>query len=192
MHRDAGRDSRKLWTMKLHKQQLRVQVNQMSRSQNRQRVAPRPARVVDRCRLREDPRRRMPTWKLQRVRQHSRRVLWRKTSEINGRYAILHQTDENFNVDAHKMVVVAAMPDGKGEWTQRVIDWGGNLVDTQKVNEGRPRELANIEKLEVAEPIQLQEATPQNLEIVYRKWLDDAKGTSEDPNAVGADWLQHR
>ena len=34
----------------------------------------------------------------------------------------LHQTDENFNVDAHKMVVVAAMPDDKVEWTQWVID----------------------------------------------------------------------
>ena len=26
----------------------------------------------------------------------------------------LHQTDENFNVDAHKMVVVETMPDDKG------------------------------------------------------------------------------
>ena len=37
---------------------------------------------------------------------------------------------------------------------------------------------------EVAEPIQLQEARAQNLEIVYGKWLDDAKGTPEDPDAV--------
>ena len=62
------------------------------------------------------------------------------------------------------MVVLAAMPDGQGKWTQRVIDWdkkyygakSGTLLDAQKVYEGRLRELANIEKLEVAEPIQLQ------------------------------------
>ena len=38
--------------------------------------------------------------------------------------------------------------------------------------EGRLRELANKKKLEVAEPIQLQEARVQSLEIVCRKWLD--------------------
>ena len=50
--------------------------------------------------------------------------------------------------------------------------------------EGRLRELANIEKPEVAEPIQLQEARAHNPEILYGKWLDDAKGTPEDPDAV--------
>ena len=55
---------------------------------------------------------------------------------------------------------------------------------TQKVYEGRLRELPNIEKLEMAEPIQLQEATAQSLEIVHGKWLCDAKGTPEDPDAV--------
>ena len=79
---------------------------------------------------------------------------------------ILH--DVEVNVDAHKLVVLAAIPDDQGQWTQRVIDWdkkydgtkNRNLLDTQKVCEGRLRlrELANIEKLEVAEPIQLQEA----------------------------------
>ena len=59
-----------------------------------------------------------------------------------------------------------------------------NLLDTQKVYEGQLRELANIEKLEVAEPIQLQGARAQNLEIVHGKWLDDLKGTPEDPDAV--------
>ena len=48
------------------------------------------------------------------------------------------------------------------------------------------RELANVEKLEVAEPIQLNEAGAHNLEIVYGKWLDDANGTPEDPIAVGS------
>ena len=104
----------------------------------------------------------------------------------------LHETDVDVNVDAHRMVVLAAMPDDQEQWTLRVIDWdrkyhgaqSGTLLDTQKVCEGRLRELANIEKLEVAEPIPLQEARAQNLEIVYGKWLDDAKGTPEDPAAV--------
>ena len=72
----------------------------------------------------------------------------------------------------------------------------GTLLDTQKVYEGRLRELANIEKLEVAEPIQLQEARDQNLEIVYGKWLDDAeRGTSEDHGCgqeqIGCDTSKH-
>ena len=36
---------------------------------------------------------------------------------------ILHETDVDVNVDANKLVVVAAMPDDQGQWTQRVIDW---------------------------------------------------------------------
>ena len=84
------------------------------------------------------------------------------------------------------------MPDDQGQLTQRVIDWdtkcygakSGTLLDSQKVYEGRLRELANIEKLQVAEPIQLQEARAQGLEIVHGKWLDDAKGTLENPDAV--------
>ena len=104
----------------------------------------------------------------------------------------MHETDVDVNVNAHKLVVLAAMPDDQGQWTQRVIDWdkkyygakSGTLLDSQKVYEGRLRELANIEKLEVAEPIQLQEARAQSLGIIYGKWLDCAKGTPEDPDAV--------
>ena len=105
---------------------------------------------------------------------------------------ILHETDVDVNVVAHKLLVWAAMPDDQGRWAQRVIDWdkkyyggkSGILLDSQKVYEGRLREFANIEKLEVAEPNQLQEARAQSLEIVCGKWLDDAKGTPEDPDAV--------
>ena len=60
---------------------------------------------------------------------------------------ILHETDMDVNVDAHKMVVLlAAMLDDQGQWTQRVVDWdkkygvkSGTLLDTQKVHEGRLR-----------------------------------------------------
>ena len=51
------------------------------------------------------------------------------------------------------------------------------------VSERQIKELANIEKLEVAEVV-LQEATAQTTEIFYAGWLDDAtKGTPEDPAA---------
>ena len=35
---------------------------------------------------------------------------------------ILHETDVDVNVDAHKLVVLAAMPDDQGQWTLRVTD----------------------------------------------------------------------
>ena len=84
---------------------------------------------------------------------------------------ILHETDVDVNMDAHKLVVVAAMPDDQGKWTKWVIDWdkkyygakSGTLLDTQKMYQGRLRELANNEKLEVAESIQLQEARVKSL-----------------------------
>ena len=52
---------------------------------------------------------------------------------------ILHATDVDVNMDAHKLVVLAAMPDNRGTWTQRVIDWdkkycgakSGTLLDTE-------------------------------------------------------------
>ena len=84
-----------------------------------------------------------------------------KRQKLMAGMPILHETDVDGNMDAHK-----------------------SLLDTQKVYECRLRELVNIEKLEVAEPIQLQEARVQSLEIVYGKWLDDVKGTPEDPDAV--------
>ena len=150
-----------------------------------------------------DPRRRMPTWKAAEssAAQPTNSVIRTleaeddtsaKRQKLMAGMPILHETDVDVNMDAHKLVVLAAMHDDQGQWTQRVIDWdkkyygatSGNLLDTQNVYEGRLRELANIEKLEVAEPTQLQEARAQNLEIVYGKWLDDVKGTPEDPDAA--------
>ena len=52
------------------------------------------------------------------------------------------------------------------------------------MSERRIKELANIEKLEVAETM-LQEARAQATEIVNARWLDDvARRTPEDPAAV--------
>ena len=79
-------------------------------------------------------------------------------------------------------------------WTQHVVDRNkkccgaksghlGHLFESPKVSERRIKELANIEKLEVAE-ITLQETIARTTEIVYAGWLDDAaRGTPEDPAA---------
>ena len=64
-----------------------------------------------------------------------------KVSRLMAGMPILHETDVDVNMDAHKLVVLAAMPDDQGKWTQRFIDWdkkyfgakSGNLLDTQKV-----------------------------------------------------------
>ena len=72
IRQNAEHDSRRFWTMKRHRQKLRVQANQMLRPQDRQTVAPRPVQAVAQHRLRVDPRQRMSTWKQQKARQHSR------------------------------------------------------------------------------------------------------------------------
>ena len=64
-----------------------------------------------------------------------------KRQKLMAGMPILHETDVDVNMDAHKLVVLAAMPDDQGKWTQRVIDsdkkyYGGKsgtLLDTQKV-----------------------------------------------------------
>ena len=107
-----------------------------------------------------------------------------KRQKLMAGMPILHETDVDVNMDANKLVVLAAMPDDQGKWTQRVIYWdkkyygakSGTLFDTEKVYE-------NL-RMGVAELIQLQEARIKSLEIVYGKWLDDVKGTPEDPDAV--------
>ena len=66
-------------------------------------------------------------------------------------------------MDAHRLVVLAAMPDDQGKWTQWVIDW-----DKKYYGAKSGTLLARV----------------KSLEIVYGKWLDDVKGTPEDPDAV--------
>ena len=52
------------------------------------------------------------------------------------------------------------------------------------MSEDRIKELANVEKLKVAEN-KVQKARTQGSEIVHVRWLDDAaRGTPEDPDAV--------
>ena len=94
-----------------------------------------------------------------------------------------------------RTIVLAADPEERDGWTQQVVDWNrkrpeaksrhlGHLFEPQNVSEDGTKELANAEKLEVAE-IMLQEARDQGSEIVYVGRLDDAaRGTPEDPDAV--------
>ena len=178
IRRNVGHDSRILWTMKLHRQQLRVQANQMLRPQDRQRVAPAPSSSSGPAPAASGP---APKDVNMKDAESSTADEFCGTLETeddkSAKYQRLmagmpnlHETDVDVNVDAHKMVVLAAMPDNQGQWTQRVIDWdkkcygakSGTLLDSQKLYEGRLRKLANIEKLEVAEPIQLEEAREQS------------------------------
>ena len=46
-----------------------------------------------------------------------------KRQKLMAGMPILHETDVDVNMDAHRLVVLAAMPDDQGKWTQRVIDW---------------------------------------------------------------------
>ena len=52
---------------------------------------------------------------------------------------ILHETDMDVNVDAHKMVVLAAMPDDHGQWTQRSLA-GTRISRSQQWNPVRHTE----------------------------------------------------
>ena len=71
-----------------------------------------------------------------------------KRQRLTAGMPILHETDVDVNMDAHTLVVLAAMPDDQRRWTQRVIDWdkkycgdkSGNLPNTLKVYEGRSTE----------------------------------------------------
>ena len=103
-----------------------------------------------------------------------------------------HETIED--MDTCRAVDRMTDPEDCDGWTQQVVDRNkkccgaksghlGHLFETQKVSERRIKELANIEKLEVAE-ITLQETIPRTTEIVYAGWLDDvARGTPEYPAA---------
>ena len=68
-------------------------------------------------------------------------------------------------------------------WTQQVVDRNKKCCGAKIGHLGIlfESQLANIEKLEVAE-ITLQETIARTTEIVYAEWLDDvARGTPEDP-----------
>ena len=86
-------------------------------------------------------------------------------------------------MDTCGAIVLTIDPEERDGWTQHVVDRNkkccgamsghhGHLFESQMVSERQIKELANIEKLEVA-AIVLQEATAQTTEIIYAGWLDD-------------------
>ena len=94
------------------------------------------------------------------------------------------------DMDTCSAIDMTIEPEDCDGLTQQVVDWNkrccgaksghlGQLFESQNVSETRIKELANIEKLEVAE-ITLQEARAQATEIVYARCLDDvARRTPE-------------
>ena len=97
-------------------------------------------------------------------------------------------------MDTSGPIVLTTDPEDCDGWTQQVVDRNkkccgaksghlGHLFESQKVSERRIKELANFEKLKVAE-ITLQETIARTTEIVCAGWQDDvARGTREDPAA---------
>ena len=98
--------------------------------------------------------------------------------------------------------VLAAGPEDRDGWTQQVVDWNkkrfeaksrhlGHLFESQKVSEDRIKELANVEKLEVAE-ITLQEDGAQD----RRSSTSGGWTMREERRKIlmqpGAEWMRHR
>ena len=123
------------------------------------------------------------------------------------------ETEDQFNIECHKLlagkfnrhgtivdmdtcgaIVLTIDPEVRDGLTQQVVDRKkkccgtksghlGHLFESQMVSERQIKELANIEKLEVAEVV-LQEAIAQTTEIIYAGWLYDvARRTPEDLTA---------
>ena len=98
------------------------------------------------------------------------------------------------DMDTCGAIVLTKDPEDHDEWTQHVVDRNkkccgtkrghlGHLFESQMASDRQIKELANIEKLEVAEVV-LQEAIAQTSEIIYAGWLDDvARRTPEDLTA---------
>ena len=98
------------------------------------------------------------------------------------------------DMDTCGAIVLTMDPEERDGLTQQVVDRNkkccgtksghlGHLFESQMVSERQIKELANIEKLEVAEVV-LQEAIAQTTEIIYAGWLDDvARRTPEDLTA---------
>ena len=98
------------------------------------------------------------------------------------------------DMDTCEAIVLTIDPEECDGLTQQVVDRNkkccgtksghlGHLFESQMVSEKQIKELANIEKLEVAEVV-LQEAIAQTTEIIYAGWLDDvARRTPEDLTA---------
>ena len=103
----------------------------------------------------------------------------------------------------HATIVLAADPEDRDDGLSRSLDWNkkcfgaksghlGHLFESQKVSEDRTKELANVEKLEVAE-ITLQKARTQGSEIVSSGgWTMRREERRKILMQSGAEWMRHR
>ena len=146
IRRNAGHDSRTLWTMKVHRQQTasasepNVEMQEQAAGGSAPQFKWRTGASCGQIRmLAAESSAGQPTSSVVRTLEAEDDTSAKRQRLMDG-MPILHETDVDVNMDAHKLVVLAAMLDDQGQWTQRVIDWdkkyygakSGNLLDTQK------------------------------------------------------------
>ena len=141
-------------------------------------------------------------------------------SRTSSRIRVVEIEDES-NIECHKLlagifdrhgtvadmdtcgaIVLTKDPKDCDGWTQQVVDKNkkccgaksehlGHLFESQMVSERQIMELANIEKLKVAEVV-LQEAIAQTTEIICAEWLDDVARKPEDHATSQTDLVRWR
>ena len=143
-------------------------------------------RAVAQHRRQVDPRRRMPTWKLQSSAGQPTSYV-KKRQKLMAGMPILHETDVDDNMDAHKLVDVAAMPDDQGKWTQRVIDWDKKYYGAKRGSVERAcehREAGGGGAHPAAGGPSSESGDESGSMMRKRRWRTRMRS--------GTDWLQHR
>ncbi len=60
----------------------------------------------------------------------------------------------------------------------------GKQLDPENMQQARELEIESMKRLGVFEPIALDEARRNKMEMVHTKWLDDEKPTASDPERI--------
>ena len=110
-----------------------------------------------------------------------------KRQKLMAGMPILHETDVDDNMDAHKLVDVAAMPDDQGKWTQRVIDWDKKYYGAKRGSVERAcehREAGGGGAHPAAGGPSSESGDESGSMMRKRRWRTRMRS--------GADWLQHR
>ena len=114
-----------------------------------------------------------------------------RSTTLVGELRTLHERSSEIEVSVEpKTALLCTAP--ADDFEIQIMDWhkdhygtkSGKILDKEKVKKARELEMESLRKHKVYEPIQLDEARRQGLEIVYSKWLDDEKPTADDPEAV--------
>ena len=108
------------------------------------------------------------------------------------------QTGADGNACTCRTIVLAAGPEDRDGWTRQNRNRSeaksgnlGQLFEAQKVSEDRTKELANTEKLDVAE-ITLQEARAQDRRSSTGGWTMRREERRKILMQSGAEWVRHR